>query len=107
MLERVWLCLYFAISLLLLPISSDAASDVAPSPSLFTGGLSHNIPIEVAPGRHGMEPKLALNYNSAGGNGWLGVGWELEMGAIERSSKHGVDYKKELGSKKSWGHVLT
>jgi hypothetical protein len=37
-----------------------------------------------------MGPKLALAYNSDRGNGWIGVGWELEgLGSIERSTKKG------------------
>jgi len=42
----------------------------------FTGMYRQTIPIEVPP-FHGLEPKLALSYASAGGNGFVGVGWEL------------------------------
>ncbi len=62
------------------------------SPDLFTGTMSYSIPIEVAPGRKGMQPNLALTYRSSSGNGWLGVGWDLDIGAIERSTRDGVDY---------------
>src|SRR3990172_793385 len=62
------------------------------TPDLFTGTLSDRIPIEVAPGRKGMAPSLALSYQSNAGNGWVGVGWDLEVGAIERSTKNGVNY---------------
>ncbi|MGH8550394.1 MAG: SpvB/TcaC N-terminal domain-containing protein [Blastocatellia bacterium] len=61
-------------------------------PDLFTGTMSHSIPIEVPPGRKGMDPGLSLDYRSNNGNGWVGVGWELEIGAIERSSQFGVSY---------------
>jgi len=46
----------------------------------------------VPPGRNGIQPNLALTYNSYRGNGWIGVGWDLDMGAIQRSTKFGVDY---------------
>ncbi|MFZ3138668.1 MAG: FG-GAP-like repeat-containing protein, partial [Thermodesulfovibrionales bacterium] len=39
-----------------------------------------------------MAPNLALTYNSSGGNGILGVGWNLELGSIQRSTKRGVNY---------------
>ncbi|MCI0527353.1 MAG: hypothetical protein L0Y56_07900, partial [Nitrospira sp.] len=61
-------------------------------PDLFTGTMSYSIPIEVPSGRKGMQPNLALTYHSSNGNGIVGVGWELEVGAIERQTKFGVNY---------------
>jgi len=43
--------------------------------------------VEVPPGRAGIAPNLALTYNSYQGNGWLGVGFMLDMGSIQRSLK--------------------
>jgi hypothetical protein len=60
---------------------------------LFTGRFSYSIPIIVPPARQGAEPKLALTYNSASGNGWCGVGWSLEVGAIQRETKNGIPIK--------------
>lgn len=42
-----------------------------------SGSASYTIPIQVPPGIGGMEPKIALDYNSNGGNGLVGMGWSL------------------------------
>ena len=60
--------------------------------SNFVGSATYGVPIEVPPGRGGIAPNLALLYNSQAGNGWLGVGWLLDMGAIQRSTRFGVNY---------------
>ena len=65
----------------------------------FTGVATTSIPIEVPPGRNGMQPSLALTYNSAAGNGWLGMGWDLEQEGIYRQSKWGVNYSTNTGDK--------
>jgi hypothetical protein len=57
---------------------------------LFTGSFAYSIPIEAAPARNGSEPDLALTYSSSGENGWCGVGWNLEIGYIERNTKDGI-----------------
>jgi hypothetical protein len=65
-------------------------------PDLFSGAMSYHIPIEVPAGRNGMEPTVALRYwSNGGGNGWLGVGWDMELGSIQRAVKYGVDYTSD------------
>lgn len=49
------------------------------------GSSSYTIPITTLPGRAGMEPAVALIYNSMSGNGSLGIGWSISgMQAITR-----------------------
>ncbi|OGP77592.1 MAG: hypothetical protein A2V86_17690, partial [Deltaproteobacteria bacterium RBG_16_49_23] len=50
----------------------------------FTGAAHMSYPITVPPARGGLAPQLSLNYSSSGGNGWLGVGWDLSVGFIQR-----------------------
>ena len=70
-------------------LGSEASAPVSFS---FSGGATQKIPIEVPPGRAGIAPNLALTYNSYQKNGWVGVGWDLDMGSIQRNTKKGLSY---------------
>ncbi|HEY1813886.1 MAG TPA: RHS repeat-associated core domain-containing protein [Kofleriaceae bacterium] len=41
------------------------------------GSYHYTLPIDVPPGRRGMQPHLSLEYSSRAGNGLLGMGWQL------------------------------
>ena len=41
------------------------------------GAASYRLPIEIPPGRAGMQPEIALTYSSRNGNGIAGVGWAI------------------------------
>jgi hypothetical protein len=41
------------------------------------GAASYTIPLAVRDGINGLQPALALSYNSNGGNGIMGMGWTL------------------------------
>ncbi len=71
------------------PASSGAQQAPAESP---TGAAAYSIPIEVPKGRGNIAPNLSLTYNSYRANGQFGVGWNLDMGAIQRSTKKGLNY---------------
>lgn len=85
---------------LLAPLGS-ASEQAGPNPanlspqgshgvSLFTGAFTYSYPIVVPPGRRGIQPNLSLLYNSQAQNGWLGIGWNLSLGAIKRSTRNGI-----------------
>lgn len=57
---------------------------------LFTGRFGYQVPLELAPGRHGSTPSLGLHYSSSTENDWCGVGWDLELGHIQRETRRGV-----------------
>lgn len=55
-----------------------------------SGSASLMYPIVIPAGRHGLQPDVSLHYNSANGNGPLGVGWSLPMPAVTIDTRWGV-----------------
>ncbi|HEX7185573.1 MAG TPA: SpvB/TcaC N-terminal domain-containing protein [Thermoanaerobaculia bacterium] len=55
-----------------------------------TGDAMLSFPLNLPPGRHGLAPTLSVRYDSSGGNGWLGLGWDLRLPSIEVSTLFGV-----------------
>lgn len=57
----------------------------------FMGAATHSVSIPVPPGRAGIEPQLTLNYHShrKNPNSWVGYGWDLDIGSIERTAENG------------------
>ncbi|MEN8135138.1 MAG: SpvB/TcaC N-terminal domain-containing protein, partial [Thermodesulfobacteriota bacterium] len=46
--------------------------------------------LEVPPGRNGMQPQLAVSYDSSRSNGWMGIGWDIPLQAISIDTRWGV-----------------
>jgi RHS repeat-associated protein len=94
-----------AIIILLTPILSYADEEDIPDPGMYknlvaventsNGSIIDTIPIEVPPGRKGVEPKLSLLYNSFNKNGWLGAGWDLNIGSIQRSTRRDLTFPND------------
>jgi RHS repeat-associated protein len=75
-----------------------------------TGDARLSYPVEVPPGRQGMQPQLAVTYGSAGGNGWMGMGWDMPMQAIVIDTRWGVpryDANLETETYTMRGEMLT
>jgi len=64
--------------------SGQGSSTVSFNVDSFTGAAHLSYPIAAPPGRSGLSPQLSLNYVSSGGNGWIGAGWDLSLGHIQR-----------------------
>ncbi len=51
------------------------------------GGNSYGISIDVPPGTRKVQPKLSFAYNSKGGNGMMGLGWDVQgLPTIQRQA---------------------
>ena len=60
------------------------------SVSTQTGAAQYSYPIEVPPGRQGVQPHLALSYSSqAPLYGGLAAGWSLSIPSITMDTSHG------------------
>ena len=89
-----------AIASLAIAISSNVLAQGTDAPDLtgragsdqpvttYQGNFTTRVDIDV-PEFHGLEPRLALQYDSAAKNGMLGFGWHLDgFSQIERASLH-------------------
>jgi RHS repeat-associated protein len=58
-----------------------------------SGDAELSFPLVVPPGRRGLAPELAVRYRSGkggGADGWLGLGWDLELPSVSVSTLFGV-----------------
>lgn len=66
-----------------------AGAGIAVNPN--TGDASYAIPIALPPGTAGMQPQLALAYDSNDrSSSWAGVGWSVPVASIRRSLRGGT-----------------
>jgi hypothetical protein len=75
-----------------LATASLASAAVGKIPATFDvssqGAATYTVPIWMPPGPHGLQPDMALTYNSQSQNGLLGVGWLLSgLSSIERCKR--------------------
>ncbi|MBW2000354.1 MAG: VCBS repeat-containing protein, partial [Deltaproteobacteria bacterium] len=55
-----------------------------------SGTGSFGVSIRVPPGTAGIQPSIALSYNTGSGNGVLGFGWSLGVPFVSRQTSKGV-----------------
>ncbi|MBD1582581.1 tandem-95 repeat protein [Pseudoalteromonas sp. S16_S37] len=71
---------------ILLP-TTDAVGTLGGQAGVSGGTASYSLPIQIAPGRNGVQPQVSLSYSSRSGNGIAGVGFNLSAGSqISRCS---------------------
>ncbi|MBW7839822.1 MAG: hypothetical protein H3C36_09355, partial [Chitinophagaceae bacterium] len=83
---------------------------IAPPTPNNMGTANTSFPIKLPAGRAGMQPSLSVNYNSEGGNGWMGIGWDLSLPSVSIDTRWGVpryDTTKETEIYSLAGSMLT
>ncbi len=101
--KAISIVLCFLVVAPLVPVKTFAlAAPSVPNQNVFTqssqakvdgstGALTQRIALSIPPGRLGMQPDLALEYNSQRTeNSIVGYGWSLSIPYIERLNKTGV-----------------
>ena len=68
----------------------DGLTTIQPPTANNNGTANLTYPLVIPAGRGGMQPNLALTYSSTGGNGWLGVGWDIPIPSITLDTRWGV-----------------
>lgn len=63
---------------------------IAPPEPNNMGSLTTSFPLKLPAGRAGMQPNLSVNYNSDGGNGWMGLGWDIPMSGVGLDTRWGA-----------------
>lgn len=75
------------------------------------GSYSQQFPLEVSPGRNGVAPNLALQYESSSGNGIVGLGWVLQgVDFIEYDHRSSPAWHLPMEERKfvsnNWGELV-
>ena len=75
-----------------LPKGGGAIRDIGEKFSInpVTGTSSLSVPLATSSSRADFSPKLSLSYDSGGGNGLFGIGWNLSIPSITRKTEKGL-----------------
>lgn len=72
---------------------------IAPPTANSMGNAALSFEFKLPAGRQGIQPDLSIRYNNDGGNGWLGLGWDLSIPSISIDTRWGVPrYDSQLES---------
>jgi hypothetical protein len=73
------------------PDPTEGLAMVEPPDASSDGGAHLSYPLLIPKGR-GIAPDLSLEYDSGGGNGWVGQGWDLSVGDISVDTQWGAPH---------------
>lgn len=75
------------------PVAKDYFNQDAIKVDKNTGALTFSYPIDIPPGRNGLQPDVSLAYNSQNNQLWniLGEGWSINIPYIVELNKSGED----------------
>jgi RHS repeat-associated protein len=78
--------------LISLPQGGGAISGIGETfqPELHTGTGNLTVPLQLPPGRNGLQPVLSLSYSTGNPNGPFGLGWDLPVPGVRRKTSQGI-----------------
>jgi hypothetical protein len=81
-----------ASDLISVPQGGGAISGIGETfqPDLHTGTGNLTIPLQLPPGRNGLQPSLTLSYSTGNPNGPFGLGWSLPVPGVRRKTDKGI-----------------
>src|SRR5690348_5266912 len=83
-----------AADLISVPQGGGAISGIGETfqPDLHTGTGNLTIPLQLPPGRNGLQPSPALSYSTGNPNGPFGLGWTLPVPGVRRKTDKGIPH---------------
>ena len=69
--------LFYLIVFIAITLNANTVSNLKGELSVKQGALNYSVPLNLPAGAAGVKPQVSLNYNSNGGNGYLGLGWGI------------------------------
>lgn len=97
---RTYISNFFVYFILLLTSTTASATDVGTPNGTFTlsptGGAVYSVAIETPKGINGMQPSLAVSYNSQSGHGIAGYGFNISGISVITRGKKSIYYDNQV-----------
>lgn len=82
---------------------TEALALIDPPDANAKGTATASYALDVPPG-HAITPELAVTYDSSGGNGWMGLGWNLAVSEIAVDTTFGAPHFDPAFESESYTH---